>query len=114
MAELPGVYSGNMVNTFSGSNRFGPGSDPFISGYECVPIPLLSVRCNRYFGVEIRGPGSEGGESNPVSMTLAGPFTDLDPALQEAVMEASDSEDLLDEVCRMVIDELGRLSSAGQ
>ena len=29
-------------------------------------------------------------------------------------MEASDSEDLLDGVCRKVIDELGRLSFAGQ
>ena len=29
-------------------------------------------------------------------------------------MEASDSEDLLGEVCSMVINELGRLSSAGQ
>jgi len=47
-------------------------------------------------------------------MALAGLTTDLGPALQEAVMKASDSEDLLGEVCPMVIDELGRLSSAGQ
>ena len=62
MAELPGVYFGNMVNSFSGSNGVGPSSDPFVSGYEYVPIPLLSVRCSRYFDMEIRGPGSEGGD----------------------------------------------------
>ena len=83
-------------------------------GFEYVPIPLISVRCD-LFGVQIRGPGGEGDEVNPASMTLIGLGMGLgmglDPALQMTVIKSSDRLELLDEVCRMVIDELDRLSS---
>ena len=78
-------------------------------GVECVPIPLISVRCENLFGdVEVRGPGSEGA----ASMSLPSLFsTDIDLALHETVMKASNGRELLDEACRMVVDELDRLSA---
>ena len=84
-------------------------------GVAYVPIPLVSVQCDHIFGVQFRGPGAEGDEVSPASMSLIGFKSQAeDRALQETVMDASDSEDLLDEVCRMVIDELDRLSAEPQ
>ncbi len=82
-----------------------------VLGVEYVPIPLISVQCDRFFGVQIKGPGGEGDEVGPASMSLTSLFSgDIDRALHKIVMEASDGQELLDEVCRMVIDELDRPS----
>ena len=86
---------------------------------EYVPVPLISVGCGGLFDdVEVRAPGG-GGEGgfgdeylSPASMSLTNLFsTDIDRALHETVMETSDGAEVLDEVCRMVIDELERLSA---
>ena len=45
-------------------------------------------------------------------MSLTNLFsTDTDRALHETVLDAPDGQEVLDEVCRMVIDELERLSA---
>ena len=81
-------------------------------GFEYVPIPLISVRCEEFLGVEIRGPGGEGEEIGPASTSLISLFSmDTDGALHQTVLDASDGQEVLDEVCRMVIDELDRLSA---
>ena len=82
---------------------------------EWVPIPSVSVRCDLW-GVELRAPGGDGetgdGWVSPSSMSLISLFsTDIDRALHETVREASDGAEVLDEVCRMVINELDRLSA---
>ena len=80
-----------------------------------VPIPLISVQCYSYFeGVKLLGPGAEVmGESfstAPPSWRLTKLFsTDIDRALHETVEKASDGTEVLEEVCRMVIDELDRI-----
>ena len=49
---------------------------------------------------------------SPASMSLTNLFsTDTDRALHETVLDAPDGQEVLDEVCRMVIDELERLSA---
>ena len=88
-----------------------------LGGGKYVPVPLISVRCGGLRDdVEVRAPGGEGGFGDeylsPASMSLTNLFsTDIDRALHETVMEASDGAEVLDEVCRMVIDELERLSA---
>lgn len=82
---------------------------PFL-GVEYVPIPLISVRCDGFFGVEIRGPGGEGETVSAPSMNLIGMFSgDEEQALQDVVKNASNTEEVLEEACRLVIDELDRL-----
>ncbi len=100
------------IVVYKGRLRIGGGvfGDPLF-GVEYVPIPLVSVECD-FLGVRVRGPGAEGGEVSPASVSLIGFFSPVeDHALQATVMDASDSAELMDEVCRMVIDELDRLSA---
>ena len=77
-----------------------------------VPISLISVSCETFFGVVLKTPGSEGGEAAPFEMVLVGQFDDdNEEELQETVDDALDGAEFMDEMCRMVVDELERLAA---
>ncbi len=100
------------IVVYNGRLRMGSGSS-WLFGIEYVPIPLISVRCNSLFGggLEIRGPGGDGEGVSPASMSLSDFLSADQLRLHRTVRNASDGAEVLDEVCRMVIDELDRLSA---
>ena len=88
-------------------------SADILGGTVYVPISLISVSCDTLYGVALKAPGSEGGEAAPVEMALVGDIFDSDDnwSLQATVDDALDGAEFLDEICRMVIDELERLAA---
>ncbi len=87
-------------------------SEGIFGGTVYVPISLISVSCETYFGVVLKTPGSEGGEAAPFEMVLVGlSDDDNEEELQETVDDALDGAEFMDEMCRMVVDELERLAA---
>ena len=87
-------------------------SEDILDGTVYVPIPLISVSCGTFFGVALMAPGSEGEQASPVGMVLVGLFDeDNEGELQETVIDALDGAEFMDEMCRMVVDELERLAA---
>ena len=77
-----------------------------------VPISLISVGCENYYGVTLKAPGSEGEVGAPFQMVLVDQFDDdNEQELHGTIIDALDGAEFLDEMCRMVIDELERLAA---
>ncbi len=98
------------LEVYKGRLRLSAG---LLGGTVYVPISLISVSCDTLYGVALKAPGSEGGEAAPVEMALVGDLFDSDDnwSLQESIDDALDGAEFLDEICRMVVDELERLAA---
>lgn len=94
------------VAVYKGRVRLNAG---ILGGVAYVPISLISVNCESFFGIAL---SSEGNEIAPNEMILVGPFGDGDDEeLMEIVDNALDGAEFMDEMCRMVVDELDRLAA---
>ncbi len=97
------------VTVYKGRVRLSAG---LLGGTVYVPISIISVSCETFFGISLKTPGSEGEEAAPFEMVLVGLFdSDNEEELQETVDDALDGADFMDEMCRMVVDELERLAA---
>ena len=97
------------LEVYKGRLRLSAG---LLGGTVYVPISLISVSCEEWFGVVLEAPGSEGEDVAPFGMVLVGLIDeDNEGELQETVIDALDGAEFMDEMCRMVIDELERLAA---